>query len=147
MFEDSEQSLIDQESKAILNEILERVLKDLKIHEKNLINKIETDEEIDENHDLEKDSFEFDTECHSCNSRESPFWRRVARNKIVCNKCFFNKTYLITINNENKNSNSQFISEKKTRSNNKTQQSTSSKRILTAQLSSSSNSSTTEQTE
>lgn len=35
------------------------------------------------------------TKCDSCQTKTSLFWRKVARNKIVCNNCFFNKTYLI----------------------------------------------------
>lgn len=33
--------------------------------------------------------------CDSCASQDSVFWRRVARNKIVCNNCFFSQTYLL----------------------------------------------------
>lgn len=79
---------ISLEAKQILNEIIDKI-----------INKLEhktdsTDEEE------EKELNVFETECNSCNTKISPFWRRVARNKIVCNKCFFNKTYLITISDE-----------------------------------------------
>jgi hypothetical protein len=35
------------------------------------------------------------TKCDSCQTKTSLFWRKVARSKIVCNNCFFNKTYLI----------------------------------------------------
>lgn len=35
------------------------------------------------------------SKCDSCQTRTSVFWRKVARAKIVCNNCFFNKTYLI----------------------------------------------------
>lgn len=33
--------------------------------------------------------------CDSCATQDSVFWRRVARAKIVCNKCFFSQTYLL----------------------------------------------------
>ena len=33
--------------------------------------------------------------CDSCATQDSVFWRRVARTKIVCNKCFFSQIYLL----------------------------------------------------
>ncbi len=151
MLENSEKNLIYNESKTVVDEIIENILKDLKIYEKNLI-KTGHHEKHSENQDKDEASLEFDTECNSCHARESSFWRRIAKNKIVCNNCFFNKTYLITINDGNKNSNNQANSEKKTRSNNKIQPvcnilSISNKRSLSTQLSSSSNASTLEQIE
>ena len=43
----------------------------------------------------ESSLFNFVTTCDSCNVQDSFYWRRVARNKIVCNNCFFSQTYLL----------------------------------------------------
>lgn len=40
------------------------------------------------------------TQCDACKIRESLYWRRVARRLIVCNSCFFKKTYLILFNDD-----------------------------------------------
>lgn len=100
----------------------------------------DTEDEIDDDEE-KSNEYVFDSRCSSCGSNWSPIWRRVARSKIVCNKCFFNKTYLITINDENKTNLEENLNsfEKKTRSSAKNQ--TSSKRPISSQLSSSSSNS------
>jgi hypothetical protein len=42
--------------------------------------------------------------CSSCKTENSLYWRRVAMKKIVCNSCFFDKTYLITFDDNYINS-------------------------------------------
>lgn len=39
--------------------------------------------------------------CDACKAKESMYWRRVARRLIVCNSCFYKKTYLILFNDDN----------------------------------------------
>lgn len=41
--------------------------------------------------------------CDACKTNCSQFWRRVTRNKIVCNECFFDKTYLILFDDDHLN--------------------------------------------
>ena len=57
--------------------------------------------------DLEHDSDdEFhmnELKCDACKSKSSLFWRRVTRNKIVCNICFFSKIYLIAFDDAHLN--------------------------------------------
>ncbi|RNA25665.1 GATA zinc finger domain-containing 1 [Brachionus plicatilis] len=49
----------------------------------------------------ELNSFYFSNEkCDACKTNFSPFWRRVTRNKIVCNDCFFEKAYLILFDDD-----------------------------------------------
>ncbi len=101
-----------------------------------LLDEIEYSLEFDSSSFEDKsDPFELVTKCDSCKTHESSFWRRIARNKIVCNKCFLNKTYLITISNEKKlNKDDKSLLKTNKPKSNKRQQ-------LTTQLSSSSSSS------
>lgn len=49
----------------------------------------------------ELNTFFFSNEkCDACKTNYSTFWRRVARNKIVCNECFFEKAYLILFDDD-----------------------------------------------
>ena len=41
--------------------------------------------------------------CDACKTNFSSFWRRVTRNKIVCNECFFEKAYLILFDDDHLN--------------------------------------------
>jgi len=54
---------------------------------------------------VEEQSVELEsTCCSSCKTETSLYWRRVAVKKIVCNNCFFDKTYLITFDDNYLNS-------------------------------------------
>ncbi|CAF0721092.1 unnamed protein product [Brachionus calyciflorus] len=41
--------------------------------------------------------------CDACKTKHSLYWRRVAREKIVCNECFYEKAYLILFDDEHLN--------------------------------------------
>lgn len=108
---------------------------EIKLVLNDLLDEIENSLEFDSSFEDKSDPFELVTKCDSCKTHESSFWRRIARNKIVCNKCFLNKTYLITISNEKKiNKNDKSLLKTNKLKLNKRQQ-------LTTQLSSSSSSS------
>lgn len=63
-------------------------------------------EEIQEEQLLveEQSVYSESTCCSSCKTETSLYWRRVAMKKIVCNSCFFDKTYLITFDDNYLNS-------------------------------------------
>ena len=60
--------------------------------------------------------FIFDILCHSCKSTDSIFWRRVTPTKIVCNKCFLNKIYLLVFCDKKHEEETEVVNGKKTRS-------------------------------
>lgn len=62
-----------------------------------LLIKVEAEVGVDQNYAMKDESelFSFINTCDSCSTQDSLFWRRVARTKIVCNRCFFTQTYLL----------------------------------------------------
>jgi hypothetical protein len=68
---------------------------------------------------LDNDLFMSNLKCDACKTKTSLFWRRVTRHKIVCNSCFYEKSYLILFDDEHllnsnkklKNSNDNSVSE------------------------------------
>jgi hypothetical protein len=83
---------IENEIKNVLNEIIIQIEKNISLHKPT--KPIEPNNEI---HNI----FSFVNTCNSCSTQNSFFWRRVARTKIVCNKCFFTQTYLLLFNEAN----------------------------------------------
>ena len=86
-----------------------------------LLRKIEQEEEEEEFEEIcrkkiDSNPFDFEVLCDSCKSRESIFWRRVTPVKIVCNKCFFTKIYLLSFcDSVSKGEQNQVVNETKAR--------------------------------
>ena len=57
----------------------------------------------DVNYDSEDEFHMEKLKCDACESKKSLFWRRVTRNQIVCNVCFFSKIYLIAFDDDHLN--------------------------------------------
>lgn len=58
--------------------------------------------------------------CDACKCKESLYWRRVARRLLVCNTCFFSKTYVTLFNDEAfKRSLAEYLADEASRCSNK----------------------------
>ena len=71
--------------------------------------------------------FVSNSKCDACKTKKSLFWRRVAREKIVCNECFFEKAYLILFDDEHLNKKLKLSDSSSSSSNNSKQSSTKNK--------------------
>ena len=54
----------------------------------------------DHNDDSDDEFHMHNLKCDACESKNSLFWRRVTRNQVVCNICYFSKIYLIAFDDE-----------------------------------------------
>jgi hypothetical protein len=57
-------------------------------------------EDLSQDQQIEEGLFMSNLRCDACQCRNTLFWRRVAREKIVCNACFHEKAYLILFDDE-----------------------------------------------
>jgi hypothetical protein len=84
----------DEDTETSMHEFSERELDEAK----------QIDEHLfclyDHNDDCDDEFHMHNLKCDACESKKSLFWRRVTRNQIVCNICFFSKIYLIAFDDE-----------------------------------------------